>query len=74
MVRILRDTTGSAVTVGGTHCRFCEAPLELTMVDLGKSPLCESFLPADRLEEMEPFYPLHARSARDCEGSGRARA
>ena len=31
------------------------------MVDLGKSPLCESFLPADRLEAMEPFYPLHVR-------------
>ncbi len=39
------------------------------MVDLGKSPLCESFLPADRLEAMEPFYPaprprLHAVLAR----------
>ncbi len=51
----------AAIRPGGTHCRFCEAPLELTMVDLGKSPLCESFLPADRLEEMEPFYPLHVR-------------
>ena len=51
---------------GGTHCRFCEAPLELTMVDLGKSPLCESFLPADRLETMEPFYPLHVRVCTQC--------
>jgi hypothetical protein len=51
---------------GGSHCRFCAAPLELTMVDLGKSPLCESFLPADRLEEMEPFYPLHVRVCERC--------
>ena len=51
---------------GGTHCRFCEAPLELTMVDLGKSPLCESFLPADRLESMEPFFPLHVRVCTQC--------
>ena len=29
------------------------------MVDLGMSPLCESFVPEDRLNEMEPFYPLH---------------
>jgi SAM-dependent methyltransferase len=36
------------------------------MVDLGKSPLCESFLPADRLETMEPFYPLHVRVCTDC--------
>ena len=55
-----------ATRPGGRHCRFCEAPLELTMVDLGKSPLCESFLPADRLEEMEPFYPLHVRVCTRC--------
>jgi hypothetical protein len=54
------------LTPGGTHCRFCAAPLELTMVDLGKSPLCESFLPADRLEAMEPFYPLHVRVCTSC--------
>ena len=51
---------------GGTHCRFCEAPLDLTMVDLGKSPLCESYLPADRLESMEPFFPLHVRVCEQC--------
>jgi SAM-dependent methyltransferase len=28
------------------------------MVDLGMSPLCEDFLPADRLDQMESFYPL----------------
>src|SRR5262245_63300377 len=54
------------MTPGGTHCRTCEAPLDLTMVDLGKSPLCESFLPADRLETMEPFYPLHVRVCTSC--------
>jgi len=31
---------------GWTFCRFCATPLELTVVDLGMSPLCESFLPA----------------------------
>ena len=36
------------------------------MVDLGKSPLCESFLPADRLESMEPFFPLHVRVCTQC--------
>jgi hypothetical protein len=53
-------------TAGATHCRFCGAPLELTMVDLGKSPLCESFLTPDRLEEMEPFFPLHVRVCERC--------
>jgi len=54
------------MSAGGTYCRFCGAPLELTMVDLGKSPLCESFLPPDRLEAMEPFYPLHVRVCTSC--------
>ena len=34
---------------GATHCRFCSASLELTVIDLGKSPLCESFLAPDQL-------------------------
>jgi SAM-dependent methyltransferase len=56
----------ATVIHGGTHCRFCEAPLELTMVDLGKSPLCETYLPADRVESMEPFFPLHVRVCTQC--------
>lgn len=28
------------------------------LVDLGMSPLCESYLSADQLNAMEPFYPL----------------
>jgi SAM-dependent methyltransferase len=35
-------------------------------VDLGKSPLCESFLSAGALESMEPFYPLHVRACERC--------
>lgn len=30
------------------------------------SPLCESYLPEDRLDEMEPFYPLHAWVCHEC--------
>ena len=40
-------------------CRCCGAPLRHTFVDLGMSPLCESYLRADQLNDMEPFYPLH---------------
>ena len=41
------------------QCRFCAAPLTQTFVDLGKSPLCETYLTADQLFEGEMFYPLH---------------
>jgi hypothetical protein len=47
-------------------CRFCAAPLRHTFVDLGMSPLCESYVPAERLNAMEPFYPLHARICERC--------
>ena len=50
----------------GTACRFCRAPLRHTFVDLGMSPLCESFLPADQVNAMEPFYPLHVRVCERC--------
>ena len=30
------------------------------------SPLCESFLAADQINAMEPFYPLHAWVSSGC--------
>jgi SAM-dependent methyltransferase len=39
-------------------CRLCGAELKHGFVDLGMSPLCESFLSAWQLDAMEPYYPL----------------
>jgi hypothetical protein len=47
-------------------CRFCRTSLTDTVVDLGMSPLCESFLAAEQLDRGETFYPLHARVCRNC--------
>jgi SAM-dependent methyltransferase len=47
-------------------CRFCEAPLADTFVDLGPQPMCEAFVAAEDAERMEPFYPLHVRICREC--------
>lgn len=47
-------------------CRFCYTPLQHLVVDLGMSPLCENFLTADQLNEMEPFYPLQAFVCERC--------
>lgn len=51
---------------GGSTCRFCASRLELTLVDLGMSPLCESFVPPERLDVMEPFFPLRVRVCSSC--------
>ncbi|HET9986325.1 MAG TPA: class I SAM-dependent methyltransferase [Longimicrobiales bacterium] len=50
----------------GARCRFCDAPLRHTFVDLGMSPLCESYVSEERLNEMEPFYPLHVLVCERC--------
>jgi SAM-dependent methyltransferase len=50
----------------GSPCRICGATLRRTFVDLGASPLCESFLAADECNRMEPFYPLHAYVCERC--------
>jgi 2-polyprenyl-3-methyl-5-hydroxy-6-metoxy-1,4-benzoquinol methylase len=47
-------------------CRFCGRPLEQTFVDLGMSPLCESYLSADQINQMESFYPLHVFVCGNC--------
>lgn len=50
----------------GPWCRFCGTMLRNTLVDLGMSPLCESYLSAGQLNQMEPFYPLHVYVCERC--------
>ena len=47
-------------------CRFCQNELTHTFCDLGMSPLSNSYLSADQLNNMEPFYPLHAYVCEKC--------
>jgi SAM-dependent methyltransferase len=56
----------ASVGFGSARCRFCGAALSHTFVDLGMSPLCESYVSADQLNQMEPFYPLHVYVCGEC--------
>jgi SAM-dependent methyltransferase len=47
-------------------CRLCGADLTRTFVDLGMSPLCESYVAAERLDDPEVFYPLHVLMCDSC--------
>jgi len=49
-----------------TICRFCGAPLQDVFADLGMSPLANSYLPPERVNAMEPFYPLRALVCGKC--------
>ena len=47
-------------------CLFCGKPLRHSLVDLGMSPLCESYVSREQLNQMELFYPLHALVCDGC--------
>ena len=47
-------------------CRFCGSQLNHTFVDLGFTPLCESFLTQAELDQPETSYPLHAYVCDQC--------
>ncbi|HKC64050.1 MAG TPA: class I SAM-dependent methyltransferase [Pyrinomonadaceae bacterium] len=49
-----------------SRCRFCSTVLRHTFVDLGMSPLSNSYLTSEQANRMEPFYPLHARVCERC--------
>ena len=48
------------------RCRFCGAVLERTFVDLGMSPLCETYPSVSDLNRGETYYPLHVRVCDHC--------
>ena len=48
------------------YCRFCNTKLSQSFSDLGMTPLCESFVPADKVNQAEAFYPLHAYVCGSC--------
>lgn len=47
-------------------CRFCETPLTYLFLDLGVSPLANSYLKPEQLQRMEPFYPLQVYVCESC--------
>ncbi len=62
----LSSTSAASDAATPQACRFCGTSLRHTFVDLGTSPLCETFLTESELGEMEPFYPLTAYVCADC--------
>ena len=64
MLEQLADSVGARAP--RPACRFCGAALSRTFVDLGMSPLCESYRSQGQLNQMEPFYPLHVYVCGEC--------
>lgn len=48
------------------QCRFCGTSLHRTFVDLGLSPLCETYPAASDFHRGEVYYPLHVYVCEKC--------
>jgi SAM-dependent methyltransferase len=64
------ESTGATVVepsaLLGMTCRFCGATANDVFIDLGMSPLCESILTHEQLNQMERFYPLRVYVCARC--------
>ena len=48
------------------ECRFCQAPLRQVVADLGTSPLSNSYLKPEQLQQAEATYPLRVYLCQQC--------
>ncbi|PYX37134.1 MAG: SAM-dependent methyltransferase [Acidobacteria bacterium] len=48
------------------RCRFCGTELQRTFIDLGLSPLCETYPAAADFHRGEIYYPLHVYLCEQC--------
>ena len=48
------------------NCRFCNNPLSQIFLDLGTTPLANSFLSESNLNNNEPFFPLQVYVCEKC--------
>lgn len=52
--------------MNNTRCRFCNSLLKHDFLDLGKTPLANSFLTKSELEKFEPIFPLRVYVCEQC--------
>jgi SAM-dependent methyltransferase len=58
--------TATPEKIATMPCRFCRADLRKTFVDLGMSPLCETFPAEKDFNRGETYYPLHVYVCEKC--------
>jgi SAM-dependent methyltransferase len=66
MATITLPTNAQQQDTSTKACRFCGAGLRRTFVDLGMSPLCETYPSAADLNRGEVYYPLHVYVCDEC--------
>ena len=61
-----RLAPGGVLSTAATSCRACGAPLDRVVVDLGVTPLANSYVSEADLARPEPRYPLRLRVCERC--------
>ncbi|WP_340107601.1 class I SAM-dependent methyltransferase [Pikeienuella sp. HZG-20] len=61
-----KDPGQFADATQASPCRLCGASLSRTVVNLGMSPPCESFLPPELVDAAERYHPLHVMICDAC--------
>jgi SAM-dependent methyltransferase len=64
----IQASEGRLQTLAGPlhTCRLCGTLLKHNFVDLGMSPPCESFLRANQIDGVEPYFPLRVMVCESC--------
>ena len=57
-IRNVKEALQPLASGESPRCRFCDSPLRHVFVDLGMSPLSNSYIKPSDLARMERFYPL----------------
>src|SRR5713226_10446332 len=60
------NDSSTAVLTEAPSCRSCGAALKHTFLDLGMSPLANSYLKPVQRTQLEPFYPLRVHVCARC--------
>lgn len=55
-----------AVQKTSTNCRACKTPLSVLFADLAATPIANDFIPEDRRNDAELYYPLRAFVCENC--------
>ena len=61
-----RPVSGGVLSTAAISCRACQASLHRLVIDLGMTPLANSYLSEADLARPEPRYPLRVRVCEQC--------
>jgi len=63
---MMRDAAAGPTALPQLHCRLCDSVRMRSVLDLGATPPCGSFLTPGELDLAEPTFPLHLRMCENC--------